>query len=351
MRDLPGKSLNGMRWACGLHHTGDVGMQTQSAPVEMVGVASPAIPAQRQSESPDSVRLYLREIGRIALLSAEDEVRLAREIEVGVLAAERLHCSQVLSRDEKDELAYLTRVGVEAKAMLVQSNLRLVVAVAKRYAGSGTPLLDLIQEGNIGLIRAVEKFDYRRGFKFSTYATWWIRQAISRGLADQSRTIRVPVHVVEAMRRALRIQRSMFQLLGRNPSMEELAGQLETSPEKAQDLLSLATEPISLDLPVGDGESGQLSDLIVDADEAMPVDEVGLMMLASEVEQLLDVVNPRERRVVRLRFGLDGGRTHTLEEVGAALGVTRERARQIESKALARIRTTQSLESFRDYLH
>jgi RNA polymerase primary sigma factor len=327
-----------------------VGTQTRSAPGQVAGVASPAIPAQRQSESPDSVRLYLREIGRIPLLCAEDEVRLAREIEVGVLAEERLLAPASLAPRDARDLSYLVAVGAEAKVVLVQSNLRLVVAVAKRYAGSGAPLLDLVQEGNIGLIRAVEKFDYRRGFKFSTYATWWIRQAISRGLADQSRTIRVPVHVVEAMHRALRAQRSMFQLLGRNPSIDELARQLQASPERVQELLRLADEPVSLDLPVGDGESGQLSDLIVDDNEAMPVDEVGLLMLAAEIEQLLNVVNPRERRVVRLRFGLDGGRTHTLEEVGAMLGVTRERARQIESKALARIRTTQSLDNFREYL-
>ena len=178
--------------------------------------------------------------------------------------------------------------------MLVQSNLRLVVAVAKRYGGAGTSLLDLVQEGNIGLIRAVEKFDYQRGFKFSTYATWWIRQAISRGLADQSRTIRVPVHVVEAMNRTLRVQRAMFQALGRNPTIGELARQLQLTPEKTQDLLSLAAEPMSLDLPVGDGETGQLSDLIVDDNSTLPVDEVGLLMLHSDVERLLTLVNPRE---------------------------------------------------------
>jgi RNA polymerase primary sigma factor len=277
-------------------------------------------------------------------------VRLAREIEVGVLAEEQLLCRGPFDTDLIQELRYLAHVGREAKATLVMSNLRLVVAVAKRYCGSGTPILDLIQEGNIGLIRAVEKFDYRRGFKFSTYATWWIRQAISRGLADQSRTIRVPVHVVEAMHRALRVQRAMFQRLGRNPAIEELAQQLQVTPARVQDLLSLADEPMSLDLPVGDGESGQLADLIVDDNGSMPSDEVGLLMLHSEVEQLLAELNPREGRVLRLRFGLEGGRTHTLEEVGAMLGVTRERARQIEAKALARIRTTQSLENFRDYL-
>jgi RNA polymerase primary sigma factor len=315
-----------------------------------VGVVSPRIPAQRQPETPDSVRLYLREIGRIPLLSAVDEVRLAQEIEVGLLAGERLTENPHAEFQERAELAYLVDVGCRAKARLVQANLRLVVAVARRYSGSGAPLLDLVQEGNIGLIRAVEKFDYKRGFKFSTYATWWIRQAISRGLADQGRTIRVPVHVVEAMHRALRAQRMMFQALGRNPSLEELADRLELTSERVQELLILADEPMSLDLPIGDSASGRLSDLIVDDSSAQPGDEVGLLMLQSDVEQLLDTVTSRERQVLRLRFGLEGGRTHTLEEIGVTLGVTRERARQIEGKALMRIRRAKTLQSMRDYL-
>jgi RNA polymerase primary sigma factor len=313
-------------------------------------VASRRIPSQRQPETPDSVRLYLREIGRIPLLSAVDEVRLAQDIEVGVLAAERLTTAPPVEFEQRTELAYLADVGCLAKARLVQSNLRLVVAVARRYSGSGTSLLDLIQEGNIGLIRAVEKFDYRRGFKFSTYATWWIRQAISRGLADQSRTIRVPVHVVEAMHRVLRTQRALFQALGRNPTLDELAQRLHLSPERTQELLGLADEPVSLDLPIGDGDGGQLADLIIDDSNALPLEQVGLLMLHADVEVMLGDLTPRERLVLRMRFGLEGGRTHTLEEIGACLGVTRERARQIESKALARIRRMKSLQSLRDYL-
>jgi RNA polymerase primary sigma factor len=319
-------------------------------PARDVGVVSPRVPSQRQPEVPDSVRLYLREIGRIPLLSAVDEVRLAQDIEVGILADERLTTAAAGEFEERADLAYLADVGCRAKARLVQSNLRLVVAVARRYSGPSASLLDLIQEGNIGLIRAVEKFDYKRGFKFSTYATWWIRQAISRGLADQSRTIRVPVHVIEAMHRVVRTQRALFQALSRNPTVDELSERLQLSPARTRELLRLVDEPVSLDLPIGDGDSGHLADLIIDDSTSLPLEQVGLLMLHADVELLLGDLTPRERLVLRMRFGLEGGRTHTLEEVGAALGVTRERARQIESKALTRIRRMKSMQGLRDYL-
>jgi RNA polymerase primary sigma factor len=324
-------------------------MTTQLATVG--GERGSARLVRHEAEPQDSVRLYLRDIGRIPLLSAADEVRLAHAVEVGVLAEERLLMTAGLTADERDELSFLVNEGDCAKATLVQSNLRLVVSLAKRYAGLGASLQDLIQEGNIGLIRAVEKFDYRRGFKFSTYATWWIRQSISRCLSDQGRTIRIPVHVVESMHRAIKLQHAMFQVLGRNPTVEELAKRLHLSPERTRDLLGLAEEPVSLDTPIGNSDNGSLADLIVDDSAERPVDEVGLLMLHSDIAGLLDMLSDREALVLRLRFGLDGTRPHTLEEIGDRLGVTRERARQIEAKALSRLRMMKNLDNLRDYLH
>jgi RNA polymerase primary sigma factor len=326
-------------------------MATQQLEAVAGELGTARLPRQVESEPQDSVRLYLREIGRIPLLSAADEVRLAHAVEVGVLAEERLCTHDSLTLEEQYELRYLAREGEHAKGTLVQSNLRLVVSLAKRYAGLGASLQDLIQEGNIGLIRAVEKFDYRRGFKFSTYATWWIRQSISRCLSDQGRTIRIPVHVVESMHRAVKLRHSMFQTLGRNPTVDELADRLHMTPERTRDLLGLAEEPVSLDTPVGNSENGSLADLIVDDSSERPVDEVGLLMLHSDIDDLLGCLNEREQLVLRLRFGLGGVRAHTLEEIGERLGVTRERARQIEAKALSRIRMMKNLDNLREYLH
>ncbi len=305
---------------------------------------------RREPDTANAFAIYLRDIGEVPLLTAADEVRLACDIEVGLLAAERLGSERPLTDADRRDLQVLVEQGQRSKDVLVESNLRLVVALAKRYAGSGTAMLDLIQEGNLGLMRAVEKFDHRRGFKFSTYATWWIRQAIARGFCEQGRTIRIPVHVVEAIQRVRKHQRALFQQLGRNPTIEELATLSELTPEKVVDLLRLADEPISLDLRVGDGEQGDLADLIVDDSTDEPLNELGLQALRREVDQLLRVVGAREQHVLSMRFGLRGLRPHTLEEVGNELGVTRERARQIEARALARIRSTQSFEDFREYL-
>jgi RNA polymerase primary sigma factor len=316
---------------------------------DLVGTSGGAA-EHRGSRVCDSIRLYLHDIGRVPLLTAADEVRLGHEIEVGVLAAERRLRSSDLTEQDAADLDVLTDRGKAAKATLVQANLRLVVAVARRYAGSGILFLDLIQEGNIGLIKAVERFDYRLGFKFSTYATWWIRQAIARGVSDQARTIRIPVHVVEAMQRLLRLRRVFVQDFGRAPTVAELAAASVSTPEKVLELLKLVDEPVSLDTPVGEGRTGHLGDIVIDEHSELPLNEVSMLMLSSDVDKLLSLVASRERRVLRLRFGLEDGRTHTLEEVGSRLGVTRERVRQIETKALARIRLSGGLDCYREYL-
>lgn len=297
----------------------------------------------------DLVRLYLREIGKVKLLTAEDEVRLARSIEAGLFAEERLtHPIDDLTL--KVDLQTVVREGRRSKDHLVAANLRLVVSVAKRYAGRGLPLLDLIQEGNLGLIRAVEKFDYARGFKFSTYASWWIRQSVSRALADQGRTIRVPVHMAENINRILRAQRSLAQELGREPTPAEIGKHVQITPERVLEALRTAVEPVSLHLAIGEDGGSELGDLIEDVEAAAPLDSVCAQLLSDHLDAVLQCLGERERQVVRLRYGLADGEVHTLEEVGRQFGVTRERVRQIEAKTLAKLRQPTYAVQLRDYL-
>lgn len=271
----------------------------------------------------DPVRMYLKEIGRVDLLSAEEEIELAKRIEQG------------------DE---------EAKRRLAEANLRLVVSIAKRYVGRGMLFLDLIQEGNMGLIKAVEKFDYRKGYKFSTYATWWIRQAITRAIADQARTIRIPVHMVETINKLIRVQRQLLQDLGREPTPEEIAEDMDLTPEKVREILKIAQEPVSLETPIGEEDDSHLGDFIEDQDATSPSDHAAYELLKEQLEDVLDTLTDREENVLRLRFGLDDGRTRTLEEVGKVFGVTRERIRQIEAKALRKLRHPSRSKRLKDFL-
>ena len=271
----------------------------------------------------DPVRMYLKEIGRVNLLSAKEEIALAMRIEEG------------------DE---------EAKRRLAEANLRLVVSIAKRYVGRGMLFLDLIQEGNMGLIKAVEKFDYRKGYKFSTYATWWIRQAITRAIADQARTIRIPVHMVETINKLIRVQRQLLQDLGREPSPEEIAEDMDLTPEKVREILKIAQEPVSLETPIGEEDDSHLGDFIEDQDATSPSEHAAYEMLKEQLEDVLDTLTDREENVLRLRFGLDDGRTRTLEEVGKVFGVTRERIRQIEAKALRKLRHPSRSKRLKDFL-
>ncbi|PKT73552.1 RNA polymerase subunit sigma-70 [Streptomyces populi] len=300
--------------------------------------------------SSDLFRQYLREIGRIPLLTAAEEVELARRVEAGLFAEEKLRLTPDLDSQLALDLDRIVVMGRMAKRRLIEANLRLVVSVAKRYVGRGLTMLDLVQEGNLGLIRAVEKFDYARGYKFSTYATWWIRQAMSRALADQARTIRVPVHVVELINRVVRVQRRMLQERGYEPTPEEVAAQLDLSGERVSEVLRLAQEPVSLHAPVGEEDDVALGDLIEDGDATSPVESAAFLLLRQHLEAVLSTLGERERKVVQLRYGLADGRPRTLEEIGRIFGVTRERIRQIESKTLNKLRDHAFADQLRGYL-
>ncbi|GAB2326840.1 RNA polymerase sigma factor [Streptomyces variabilis] len=316
-------------------------------PAEPVG---PRLRPETGGPSSDLFRQYLREIGRIPLLTAAEEVELARRVEAGLFAEEKLRLTPDLDSRLAHDLDRLVVMGRMAKRRLIEANLRLVVSVAKRYVGRGLTMLDLVQEGNLGLIRAVEKFDYARGFKFSTYATWWIRQAMSRALADQARTIRVPVHVVELINRVVRVQRRMLQERGYEPTPQEVAAQLDLPPERVGEVLRLAQEPVSLHAPVGEEDDVALGDLIEDGDAASPVESAAFLLLRQHLEAVLSTLGERERKVVQLRYGLVDGRPRTLEEIGRIFGVTRERIRQIESKTLNKLRDHAYADQLRGYL-
>ncbi|MCW4459604.1 RNA polymerase sigma factor [Microbacterium sp. MPKO10] len=300
----------------------------------------------------DPVKDYLKQIGKVPLLNAAEEVELAMRIEAGLFAEDKL--GQMTDAEKRQklgrELQWVSRDGQRAKSHLLGANLRLVVSLAKRYTGRGMQFLDLIQEGNLGLIRAVEKFDYTKGFKFSTYATWWIRQAITRAMADQARTIRIPVHMVEVINKLARVQRQMLQDLGREPTPEELSKELDMTPEKVVEVQKYGREPISLHTPLGEDGDSEFGDLIEDTEAVVPADAVGFTMLQKQLESLLDSLSEREAGVIRMRFGLGDGMPKTLDQIGDTFGVTRERIRQIESKTMAKLRHPSRSQSLRDYL-
>ncbi len=298
----------------------------------------------------DPVKDYLKQIGKVALLNAAEEVELAMRIEAGLFAEDKLANEKGLTPALKRELTWVAKDGHRAKSHLLGANLRLVVSLAKRYTGRGMQFLDLIQEGNLGLIRAVEKFDYTKGFKFSTYATWWIRQAITRAMADQARTIRIPVHMVEVINKLARVQRQMLQDLGREPTPEELSRELDMTPEKVVEVQKYGREPISLHTPLGEDGDSEFGDLIEDTEAVVPADAVGFTMLQKQLESLLDSLSEREAGVIRMRFGLGDGMPKTLDQIGDTFGVTRERIRQIESKTMAKLRHPSRSQSLRDYL-
>ena len=311
------------------------------------------IPAQTTTitgATADPVKDYLKQIGKVALLNAELEVELAKRIEAGLFAEEKLATDKKISNDLGRDLKWVVKDGQRAKSHLLEANLRLVVSLAKRYTGRGMQFLDLIQEGNLGLIRAVEKFDYTKGYKFSTYATWWIRQAITRAMADQARTIRIPVHMVEVINKLARVQRQLLQDLGREPTPEELARELDMTPEKVVEVQKYGREPISLSTPLGEDGDSEFGDLIEDTEAVVPADAVGFTMLQRELERILDSLHPREAGVIRSRFGLGDGVQKTLDQIGEEFGVTRERIRQIESKTMSKLRHPSRSQMLRDYL-
>ncbi|GAB3607991.1 RNA polymerase sigma factor [Humibacter ginsengiterrae] len=312
----------------------------------------PVYSAQITGATADPVKDYLKQIGKVALLNAAEEVELAMRIEAGLFAEEKL--GAMTDQEKRSQLGrdlgWVARDGQRAKSHLLGANLRLVVSLAKRYTGRGMQFLDLIQEGNLGLIRAVEKFDYTKGFKFSTYATWWIRQAITRAMADQARTIRIPVHMVEVINKLARVQRQMLQDLGREPTPEELSKELDMTPEKVIEVQKYGREPISLHTPLGEDGDSEFGDLIEDTEAVVPADAVGFTMLQKQLESLLDSLSEREAGVIRMRFGLGDGMPKTLDQIGDTFGVTRERIRQIESKTMAKLRHPSRSQSLRDYL-
>jgi RNA polymerase primary sigma factor len=358
--DLPADALDGVlrlfadegieivETARGGHDDPDIRDFRRDEPEEQ-----PAIPddSPRRAVTGDLVRIYLREIGRVPLLTAHEEVELAKAIEAGLFAEEKLAAGAAPAAcgAEHAELALLVDEGTRAKQRLIESNLRLVVSIAKRYIGRGLVFLDLIQEGNLGLIRAVEKFDYTKGYKFSTYATWWIRQAITRAIADQARTIRIPVHMVETINKMARIQRQLHQDLGREASPEEIGAEMGLTAERVAEIQRIAQEPVSLQAPIGE-EDSDLGDFIEDADAVVPMEAAAFIMLQDQLEQVLDNLSVREQRILQLRFGLTDGHPRTLEEVGREFGVTRERIRQIESKTLAKLRHPSRAQMLREYL-
>jgi RNA polymerase primary sigma factor len=317
---------------------------------------SPGSDRARRAGTSDLVRIYLREIGKVPLLTAHDEVELAKAIEAGLFAQEMLTAGQADGGAQghgggpnECELGLIADDGGRARQRLIEANLRLVVSIAKRYIGRGMVFLDLIQEGNLGLIRAVEKFDYTKGYKFSTYATWWIRQAITRAIADQARTIRIPVHMVETINKMARVQRQLHQDLGREPTPAEVAVEMGMPPDRVAEIQRIAQEPVSLQAPIGE-EDSDLGDFIEDADAVVPIEAAAFMMLQDQLEQVLDTLSPREQRVIQLRFGLIDGHPRTLEEVGRDFGVTRERIRQIESKTLIKLRHPGRAQMLKEYL-